>query len=116
MSLDAAEGDLKQANLFVRYDGEYMRPDSVEEASKYKLYHFKKLIFKNVPVDEDGFEAGEYVIVMVPTGMDLPTPDADVLVRNSAYGMIYDSQEIHFASQPTDKYKLSRKNLTALGE
>lgn len=114
--LSDAEGDLKQANTFTRFDGEYLRPVSTEKASKYKLYRFKKLVFENVPVSEDGFEAGEYVIVMVPTGMTLPSPEADVLTRNEAYEKIFDSQEIHYASQPLDKYKLTKKNIAALGE
>ena len=116
MNLSAEDSDLKQANTFTRYDGEYLRPASVEKASKYKLYRFKKLVFENVPVSEDGFEAGEYVIVMVPTGMTLPSPDADVLARNEAYGNIFDSQEIHYAEQPLDKYKLTKKNIAELND
>ncbi len=116
MNLSAEDGDLKQANTFTRYDGEYIRPASEEKASKYKLYRFKKLVFENVPVSEDGFEAGEYAIVMVPTGMTLPSPDDDVLTRNEAYEKIFDSQEIHYANQPLDKYKLTKKNIAALGE
>lgn len=116
MNLSAEDSDLKQANTFTRYDGEYLRPVSEEKASKYKLYRFKKLVFENVPVSEDGFEAGEYVIVMVPTGMTLPSPDADVLTRNEAYGSIFDSQEIHYAEQPLDKYKLTKKNIAELND
>ncbi len=116
MNLSADEEDLKQANTFTRFDGEYIRPVSEEKTSKYKLYRFKKLVFENVPVSEEGFTAGEYVIVMVPTGMTLPSSDADALTRNEAYGKIFDSQEIHYATQPLDKYKLTKKNIAALGE
>ncbi len=116
MDLSAEEEDLKQANTFTRFDGEYLRPVSSEKASKYKLYRFKKLVFEDIPVSEDGFTAGEYVIVMIPTGMTLPSPDADVLTRNEAYANIFDSQEIHYATQPVDSYKLTKKNIAALGE
>ena len=114
--LSKNEGEAQATNTFVRFDGEYLRPVSVEKESKYKLYRFKKLVFENVPVDEDGFTAGEYVIVMVPTGMTIPSADSDALTRNEAYEQIFDSQEIHYAAQPVDSYRLTKKNLDTLGE
>ena len=116
LNLSEEEGDLKQANTFTRYDGEYVRPVSEEKTSKYKLYRFKKLVFEDIPVSEEGFVAGEYVIVMAPKRMTLPSPDADVLTRNEAYEKIFDSQEIHYATQSVDSYKLTKKNIAALGE
>ena len=104
----------KEDNLFKRYDGKYMEPDSVERDTKYGLYTFKKLIFKDIILSEDAFQSDEFSIVMLPTDMTPPSPDDDALTRVEAYEMIFDSQIIHFADQPLDNYSLSKKDIAAL--
>ncbi len=112
--LGSSEEISKEDNLFKRYDGKYMKPESIESDTKYGLYTFKKLIFKDIIISEDGFQADEFAIVMLPTGMTPPSPDEDALTRVTAYEKIFDSQVVHFADQPLENYSLSKKTLAAL--
>lgn len=111
--VEDAEGS-EDDNLFDQYDGTYYRADSVESKSKYGLYRFRKLIFKDIEISEDGFIADEIAVVMIPTGTVLPSPDDDALTRISVYESIYDSQTIHFGDQPMENHKLSKKVLNSL--
>lgn len=112
-SSDKSE-DSESENMFRRYDGVYYKPDSVESQSKYGFYRFRKLIFKDVEISDDGFASDEFAVVMVPTGLDLPDADSDAVTRLTVYESIFDSQTIHFAEQPLDGYKLSKKDISKL--
>ena len=104
----------EEENTFTLYDGEYFRADSVETKKRYGLYTYQKMIFKNVPLSGETFTDDELVVVMVPAGITLPTPEDDVLVRSEAYEKFYDWQVIHFASQPYQKHSLTRGQLSEL--
>lgn len=98
-------------NMFTLYDGVYYEPDSVETRSKYGLYRFKKLIFKDVRFSEDGISKDELAVVMIPTGLDIPASDSDALTRMSVYEKIFDDQTVHFASQPFEEHKLIESDI-----
>lgn len=112
----STDGEKKEHDLFTWYDGDYYYPESVEEKSKYGLYRFEKLTFKGVKLDEGGIDASEIAVVMIPTSLTLPSPADDAVTRMHVYESIFDSQTVHFANQPLDAYRLSKKLVAALEE
>ncbi|MBQ8523765.1 MAG: hypothetical protein IJ457_03995 [Clostridia bacterium] len=106
----------KEENYLKNYTGEYFYPTKVETATRYGMYHFRKLTFENVPLVGDSFDAEDVIVVMVPSGTVAPPADAEPLERYKVYRHFFDRQYMHYTGQPYDEYKLSGKDVDKLTE
>ena len=108
--------DIDEENQFKLYDGEYYLGETVEAKSRWGLYNYRKLIFKNVELSGDDFNLDDLAVVMAPKGAVVPTADDDALTRKEAYDTYFDMQNVHFSEQPFEEYKLSKGDKKALAE
>lgn len=95
----------REQNTVESYTGEYFRPTRVEEKSRYGIYRYRKLYFENIELDG---ERDDLVVVMAPSGTELPPKDADALERYNVYRHFMDRQHMHYTAQPYDTHKLTR--------
>ncbi len=95
----------REHNTVENYTGEYFRPSRVEEKSRYGIYRYRKLYFENIELDGD---MDDLVVVMAPSGTELPSKDADAFERYDVYRHFMDRQYMHYTAQPYDTHRLTR--------
>ena len=98
--------DIEEETQFDLYDGEYYRPESVETESRWGLYKYRKLIFKNIELTQ----TDEIALVLAPKGAVVPSAEDDALIRKEAYDTYFDMQNVHYKDQPFEEYKLSKSD------
>ena len=108
--------DIDEENQFKLYDGEYYLGETAEAKSRWGLYNYRKLVFKNVELSGDDFNMDDLAIVMAPKGAVVPTEEDDALTRKEAYDSYFDMQNVHYFEQPFEEYKLSKSDKKALTE
>ncbi|MBR6806983.1 MAG: hypothetical protein IKM46_01240 [Clostridia bacterium] len=99
-------GDIEEETQFDLYDGEYYLPETVDTESRWGLYKYRKLIFKNVELTQ----TDEIALVLAPKGATVPSPEDDALIRKEAYDTYFDMQNVHYKDQPFEEYKLSKSD------
>lgn len=109
-SSSLSEMERKQ-NILENYTGEYFRPTRVEEKSRYGIYRYRKLFFENIELDG---ENEDVIVVMAPTGTELPDENADSLERYDVYKHFMDRQYMHYTAQPYDTHSLTRREISEL--
>lgn len=114
-----ADVQKKQEKRLEGFRGTYYAPTSVEYASRYGIYRYRKLIFEGVPLSSEDLSTIDVFVAMTTSDVEEPTNELSSVTVNEgssnvSYSDFLDRQHVSYAGQPPEEYRLSKKDLSEL--
>ncbi len=92
----------------ILYSGTYYTADEVEEKSRYGIYRFRRLTFKNVELTPEELINADMLVVMTDKSAESVTSGSA-----SSYAGYYDRQYIHHKGLDFDPFEVPERKLKA---